>query len=153
MSNNFKYELVLEQVNEIAKTMKHLYDFLGISPRDAERFAKSAPVVVASFASENEAVSKKAELEIDGSARYGINKASVAYRVVIYDCDYGRRTKIIPGLMSVLGIKLDEAKRLTDVNPVVVKRGISLDEAENLKSALLSELIGLCSDIRAELDI
>lgn len=156
MSKDIKYELILEQVNEIAKTMKHLFDVLGISPREAEHFAKNTPVVVASFVSEDEAISKKEELENDGSAEYSINKTSMTFRVIIYDeyeTEMVKRTKIISALSSVLGVRLDEAKKLVEKTPLVAKEGMSLDEAENLKSKLLEQLNGVCFDIRTEQDL
>ena len=157
MSKDIKYEIVLEEVHEIAKTMKHLFDVLGVSPRDGEKFAKNTPAVVASFTSEAEAIAKKEQLENDGSAEYSINEASMAYRVIIYDFNYAteslKRTKILQALTYALDIRLDEAKRLSEKTPLVVKSGMSLDEAEDLKTTLLEQLDGVCFDIRVELGL
>ena len=157
MSEEVKYELVLEQTNEVAKAMKNLYDVLGIRPRETERIVKSAPIVVSSFLSKDEACSKKEELESDGSAEYSINEVALKYRVIIEDFDFARDaskiSKVLPALCQLLDIELNEAKKLCDNSPLVVKDDISLKEAEDLKSELLDLLDGVCEIINVEADL
>ena len=48
------------------------------------------------------------------------------------------KLEVIKTVRAVTGLGLKEAKELVDATPSIIKEGISLEEAENLKSAIIA---------------
>ena len=102
--------LTVKEVNELATILKDEY---GIEP------AAAAAVMVAGGASEGAAAEEKTEFDVILKAG-GPNKLAVVKLV-----------------KELTGNGLKESKDLVDAAPSTLKEGISKDEAEALKTALI----------------
>ena len=100
--------LTVKEVNELATILKDEY---GIEPAAAAAVAVAAPAA--------EAAAEK-----------------TAFDVVLLAAG-GAKLQVVKVVKELTGLGLKEAKDLVDAAPTAIKEGISKEEAESLKSALV----------------
>ncbi len=100
--------LTVKEVNELATILKDEY---GIEPAAAAAVAVAAPAA--------EAAAEK-----------------TAFDVVLIAAG-GAKLQVVKVVKELTGLGLKEAKDLVDAAPTAIKEGISKEEAESLKSALV----------------
>lgn len=104
--------LTVKDVNELANILKNEY---GIEPAAAA----AAVAVGGGAASGGEEAAEKTEFD------------------VILKAAGGSKLAVVKLVKELTGLGLKEAKELVDRAPAPIKEGVSKDEAEGLKSALL----------------
>ena len=101
--------LTVKEVNELANVLKDEY---GIEPAAAAAVAVAAPAAA-------DAVAEKTSFD------------------VILTAAGGAKLQVVKVVKELTGLGLKEAKDLVDAAPKAIKEGISKEEAESLKSALV----------------
>ena len=101
--------LTVKEVNELATVLKDEY---GIEPAAAAAVAVAAPAAA-------DAVAEKTSFD------------------VILTAAGGAKLQVVKVVKELTGLGLKEAKDLVDAAPKAIKEGISKEEAESLKSALV----------------
>jgi large subunit ribosomal protein L7/L12 len=104
--------LSVKEVNELAQILKDEY---GIEP------AAAAPVMVAGGGGGGETAAAAEKTSFD----------------VILTSAGAAKLSVVKVVKDVTGLGLKEAKELVDGAPKAVKEGVSKDEAESLKAALV----------------
>lgn len=135
--NDKKYELIVEKVNNFAVALKELCDIVDVRPADVKAALSNPPKKVTTFASKEEATEKKEKLEKSGVASYSIMEAALEYKLVVKDFDIrrdsGKIAIIMAAIRDIMHFDMHEIAYIVQNQPTVIKKGLSLTEANKLE--------------------